>query len=528
MKNRVLWVAVLLASTVGVSASEFSHRFNDRDHFRRGRIRTQSGAVSPSPKSMATPSLVSSGSSTEVHNVYGLDIEVDPNGTSYVAGWEYVEAGGEGVAWNGWLAKYDQFQVLQSSVVYPDAYFQSLTRDGNGNIYVVGQVINNNEDYDILIAKYTSFLVFVETMTVSGVGNFDSDAWGIDLGPNGDLYVVGTVWGENTDKDVWVARVQNDLSVIKATATYDQPGISSYEDGMGLVFDAEGNLYVVGEVSSAQGGAFVLTYDLQLNQIGAAQMIHQNSDSFWSANKIAVNPGGGFVISGEYYEGNKGSVLWLTKTDDSLAVIRSTTIALSPNDEYATCLAVRENGDIYFSAVSNNNDSAVFNENAEPVKTYGWVGFFSSALDLKSELTFSGTDPIGKNGASGLKIINNSLWVVKVITNTGEPTVTLVSKNPLPADALPPSDQLSSARGYPTMFQPSRGHVKVIFDRLALNSKIQIYSMSGVLVKTLPADEGFAEWDAKNEAGEDVASGVYFVNMTSANGEKRIKIVVQR
>jgi len=79
----------------------------------------------------------------------------------------------------------------------------------------------------------------------------------------------------------------------------------------------------------------------------------------------------------------------------------------------------------------------------------------------------------------------------------------------------------------PVNFQTAiRNTVK--FERMTAGASIKIFNLHGSLVKDLPTgtatndgSSGHAEWDGKNDQGEQVASGLYFYVVTSASGEKK-------
>lgn len=84
---------------------------------------------------------------------------------------------------------------------------------------------------------------------------------------------------------------------------------------------------------------------------------------------------------------------------------------------------------------------------------------------------------------------------------------------------------LDNVRVYPVPFKPNGGNPDqgkpyssgdpasgIIFDNLAANTSIKIYTMTGRLVAKLTSSgaAGLVRWDARNDDGRDVASGGYF------------------
>jgi kumamolisin len=77
--------------------------------------------------------------------------------------------------------------------------------------------------------------------------------------------------------------------------------------------------------------------------------------------------------------------------------------------------------------------------------------------------------------------------------------------------------------------RPKQGISNTTFSNLPANSKLRIYTISGRLVRDISANAtGIATWNATNQSGRQVASGVYFV-FVQGNGTKNVlKIAVQR
>jgi hypothetical protein len=80
---------------------------------------------------------------------------------------------------------------------------------------------------------------------------------------------------------------------------------------------------------------------------------------------------------------------------------------------------------------------------------------------------------------------------------------------------------LSAGRVSPDPWRSDRnGGVPITFDQLTLGSQIKIFTLSGHWVRTLDASDGFANWDLRNDSGENVASGLYLYVLTNSQGQK--------
>jgi len=72
------------------------------------------------------------------------------------------------------------------------------------------------------------------------------------------------------------------------------------------------------------------------------------------------------------------------------------------------------------------------------------------------------------------------------------------------------------------------GESSVRFFNVAGTATCQIFTLAGDLVRTLrntqsdSVERGIIRWDTKNEAGEDVASGVYIYRITTAKGDEKM------
>jgi len=89
----------------------------------------------------------------------------------------------------------------------------------------------------------------------------------------------------------------------------------------------------------------------------------------------------------------------------------------------------------------------------------------------------------------------------------------------------PAAVDLTAIEVYPNPFKPNDGKLEtgtaasgIIFNNLTNGAIVNIYTIMGELVNTLTADlTGKATWDATNENGEEVASGLYIYYITGGD-----------
>lgn len=97
--------------------------------------------------------------------------------------------------------------------------------------------------------------------------------------------------------------------------------------------------------------------------------------------------------------------------------------------------------------------------------------------------------------------------------------------------------EVTTTHPYPVPWRPNGGDAArygtaaggITFENLPQIGTIKIYTLSGRLVKTLDVDGALTlTWDVKNDAGEDVASGVYLWRIESGANVKTGKLAVIR
>ncbi|OGS20979.1 MAG: hypothetical protein A3J83_05965 [Elusimicrobia bacterium RIFOXYA2_FULL_40_6] len=87
---------------------------------------------------------------------------------------------------------------------------------------------------------------------------------------------------------------------------------------------------------------------------------------------------------------------------------------------------------------------------------------------------------------------------------------------------------LSDAIAFPVPFKASRGDTEITFKYLSSVATIKVYNLLGELVKTIEESDGdgTARWNATNESGGKLGSGLYFYYISNRHETKQGKLLI--
>jgi len=121
-----------------------------------------------------------------------------------------------------------------------------------------------------------------------------------------------------------------------------------------------------------------------------------------------------------------------------------------------------------------------------------------------NSISLRGTTPSGSAGS-----------VDVVVTNPDGKSVTL--SNGFTYATGGGITDVTQSKVFPTPFRPKDGHNTMIINAPD-GSTVQIFTLSGDLVRELKVSGGGALWNVKNDAGQNIASGIYFFLVTDSQG----------
>ncbi len=492
-------------------------------------------------------------------------IAVDDSGNVYVTGYSWGSGTYEDYATikynpNGdtaWVRRYN------GPGEYDDEA-SAMAVDDSGNVYVTGG------SYDLVaFAAYTTVRYSPNGDTVWVRRYYGPDSIGqasaIVVDDSGNVYVTGESWSAATGKDYGTLKYHpgGDTAWVRR---YNGPG--DYDDQpSAMAVDDSGNVYVTGGsgISGIDDDYATVKY-YPNGDTAWVRRYNGPADSTDRGSAIAVDDSGNVYVTGassgigtcrdyatiKYYP--NGDTAWVRRYNrpgnyDDLATavtvsgldyvyVTGRASAEGPSDY--TTIRYRRTGDTAWVARYSGPDTA-------------WDGAFAMAVDYSGNVYVTG---VGTGSGGGLDYVTikydtlgNELWVQRyngqgngmdqafaiAVDNSGNVYVTGYSvgsgtdfdyvtikyiqtgnyvQDETGSRERPSEFDLS--QNYPNPFNPT---TKIEFT-LAKSGfvTLQIYDVRGRKVRTLVSEElssGYKSvlWDGKNEAGKDVASGVYFYQL---------------
>ncbi len=391
-----------------------------------------------------------------------------------------------------------------------DDYGNSIAVDANGNSYVTGYfksssitfgttTLTNSGYDDIFVAKMDSNGNWLWAKQAGGT----SEEWGIGVAvdSNGNSYVTGfyqesATFGTITltssgGNDIFVAKLDSNGNWLWAK----QAGGTSYDEGVSIAVDTNGNSYVTGDfsgsatfgtttlTSSGEGDIFVAKMDISGNWLWAQQAGGTDYDSGFS---VAVDANGNIYVTGSFKE----SATFGTTT---LTSIGYSDIFIAKMDSNGHWLWAKQAGGTYYDF----GNSIAVDANGNSYAT----GFFMESA------TF-GTTPLTSSGGY-------DIFVAKL----GE-------GNSINLPDIIPFNGIRSI--YPNPFNP----LTTIDYEISMpaNVKIEVYNNRGQLVRSFAfgyKKQGSYKltWEGEDNNGCLCSSGIYYIRM-QAGKENYIKKAV--
>jgi len=150
------------------------------------------------------------------------------------------------------LAKYNSSGTLQWQRTLGNADNQlgtSVTVDSANNVYIGGYATDGSASFDFLLAKYNSSGTIQWQRTLGGTGRDDAYSLAVDSANN--VYVFGYTGSTGAGSNDFLLAKYNSSGTIQWQRVL---GGAANDIGRSVTVDSSGNVYVVGQTSSAGEG----------------------------------------------------------------------------------------------------------------------------------------------------------------------------------------------------------------------------------------------------------------------------------
>ena len=251
------------------------------------------------------------------------------------------------------IAKYNSSGTIQWQRVLGGASIERATGiaiDSSDNLLVVGHSYSAGAgDFDVLLAKYNSSGTIQWQRTLGGTGTERGNALAIDSADN--VYVFGETASSGEGQEDFLIAKYNSAGTLQWQRTL---GGSSGEDGFGIAFDSDDNLYVTGRTSS-QGVAFDDLFLAKFNSSGTVQWQRvlggSQSDT---GNSVAVDSSNNVYVLGTTTSTGEGSDDYLLAKYNSTGVIQYQRVIGGTGAEFGNSIVIDSSDTMYLVGVTQS------------------------------------------------------------------------------------------------------------------------------------------------------------------------------
>lgn len=399
-----------------------------------------------------------------------------------------------------------------------------------------------------------------KNITPVGAPNNEANSWIVPSPnePNTYFYCCRNTSG--------ICKVKNDTVVARYTTAN-----SPYANRCGaLRFDSKGNLWVAQSRSTAKVDAFVVTPQTQLlTTVTPSDFIINNmDDACYSAGFKRITFGIGAGDTKVFSAGDWGADLVFWNNNEDLSLKQYKTFSSLTDQDNKSYTAY------YWMCIRPDNDSILWLGSETGVISLDPREAFNNDFRI-NRIRFTKNEGIDDTGVllDGTHVTwidvdaNNNKWIstntegVYFVSPDGSEIYKhfVSSNSPLPCDQVysvscnratnsvimvtpngvveyfpgttPAENDYSNVYAYPNPIEPDFTGM-ITIQGLMANSNVVITDIDGNIVKTMVSDGGIALWDACDDNGVRIKTGVYKVyasqGETTTDGEPLLKLAIMK
>uniref|UniRef100_A0A832DK17 T9SS type A sorting domain-containing protein n=1 Tax=Ignavibacterium album TaxID=591197 RepID=A0A832DK17_9BACT len=230
--------------------------------------------------------------------------------------------------------------------------------DLGGNVYVAGN-LNTNTNMDFITIKYNNQGVTQWVRTYNGTGNFDDEIKSIKVDNSGNVYVMGSSWGNGTEKDYLI--IKYDSSGTQKWLRRYNGSANKMDEPSAMTIDNQGNIIVTGSSTYLHQGFpktryTTIKYNSNGNELWVNHYIGP-SEEYAEAHAIAVDNNGDVFITGTDYSLTEQDYVTIKYSGDGNTIWTKRYNGNGTGNSYDVPIgvAVDSEGSAYVTGLSNLN-----------------------------------------------------------------------------------------------------------------------------------------------------------------------------
>jgi uncharacterized delta-60 repeat protein len=333
----------------------------------------------------------------------GYGITVDSSGNVYATGRTDSQSAG---SYDVLITKYNNSGVIQWQRILGGASAdvgRGIAVDSSGNVYITG-------DYGsgALIAKYDNNGTIQWQRALTG----DIHGMGIAVDSSSNVYIVGYTTTQGSGGNDFVIAKYNTSGTIQWQRVL---GDINSDVGNGIAVDSSGNVYVVGNTTTTNGGVQIAKYDTNGTIQWQRQLKSSSNDAGYS---IAVDSSGNVYITGNT---SSGVDILIAKYNTSGAIQWQQVLGGASND-VGFAIAVDSSGNVYITGYTSSQSGGSYNyvpiakyNNSGTIQWQRYInGASTSSLGQSISVDISGNVYITGYTAAPSGGVNNDVLIAKL------------------------------------------------------------------------------------------------------------------